>query len=307
MWPAPRPGGTPANRSVHCAVFTVDIAGFGDLRRDDPVRVHMRDAMYRHLVDSFEHAGVPWADTLHEDRGDGVLVIVPSRFPESVLIDPLLGRLLRGLQAYNRTASQLSTIRLRAALHAGQVYRDPNGLVGEAVNHTCRLLEAAELKKTLAATKAHLAFITSDALYHAVVRHGQGEIDPETFRAITVEEKETSAQAWIHLPGMGPARAWAPAVTAAPRPAPGPQRGGFQGFVFNGETHIEGDAVAGDKHVHAPGGAPEAPAPPPAAAPGRAAGRAVEPQERPAELPGSPSQGGAVPPGAGEDDDHTRP
>lgn len=279
MWPAVPPGGVPERRSVHCAVFTVDIAGFGDLRRDDPVRVHMREAMYRYVIDAFEFAGVPWADTVHEDRGDGVLVIVPGRFPESALIDPLLERLLRGLHAYNRTAAEIARIRLRAALHAGHVYQDANGLVGETVNHTCRLLEAAELKRTLAATEAQLAFITSDALFNTVVRHGQGAIDADAFRAVTVEEKETHAQAWIHLPGMGPARTWAAAVATAPRPAPGPQRGGFQGFVFNGETHITGDAVAGDKHVYAPG---EAPAVPPAG------------PDRP-------------PLGAGEDDDHPRP
>ena len=261
MWPAVPPGGVPATRSVHCSVFTVDIAGFGDLSRDDPVRMHMRDAMYRYLIDAFEHAGVPWAETVHEDRGDGVLVIVPGHYPESTLIDPLLDRLLRHLHAYNRTAAEIARIRLRAALHAGHVTRDANGLVGETVNHTFRLLEAAELKKTLAATGAQLAFITSEALFDAVVRHGQVAVGPDAFHEVTVEVKETRARAWIHLPGMGPARAWAAAAATAPRPAPGPSRGGFQGFVFNGETHIAGDAVAGDKHVHGsgPGAAPEVP------------------------------------------------
>ena len=226
MQPAVPPGRVPASRSVHCAVFTVDIAGFGDPSREDAVRMHMREAMYRHLEDAFEYAGVPWADTVHEDRGDGVLVIVPGRYPESVLIAPLLDRLLRGLYTYNRTAAEIARIRLRAALHAGHVYRDANGLVGGAVNHACRLLDAAELKRTLAATGAHLAFITSEALFDTVVRHGQGEIDPDTFQETTVEVKETRARAWIHLPGMGPARQWAPAVATAPRPAPGPAPAG---------------------------------------------------------------------------------
>lgn len=279
MWPAVSPDGVPANRSLHCAVFTVDIAEFGDLRRGDPVRVHMREAMYRYVVDAFEFAGVPWDATEHGDRGDGILVIVPARFPESVLIDPLLDRLRRGLHDYNRMATEIARIRLRAALHAGQVYHDANGLVGEAVNHTFRLLEADELKRTLSATEAQLAFITSDVLFDTVVRHGQGVIDSDGFREVAVEVKETEARAWIHLPGMGPARVWASEVATAPRPAPGPAHGGFQGFVFNGETHIAGDAVAGDKHVYAPD---EAPGVPPAA------------PDRP-------------PLDAGGDDDHPRP
>lgn len=254
MRPAVPSGGVPARYGVHCAVFTVDIAGFGDLRRPDPVRVRMRDAMYGCVSGAFDASGVPWAEVLHEDRGDGVLIIVPAGFPEAALIDPLLAVLLDGLAAYNRAAEDIARVRLRAALHAGHVYRDGNGLVGEAVNHACRLLEASQLKKALEVPGTDLAFITSDALYGEVVRHGPGGIDPQAFHPVDVAEKETRARAWIHLPGKGPAQAWAGAVATAPSPARGPERGGASpGIVFYGETHIGGDAIARDKYVYAPG------------------------------------------------------
>lgn len=260
---APDAGGVPARYGVHCAVFTVDIAGFGDLRRPDPVRMRMRAAMYESVSGAFDASGVPWREVLHEDRGDGVLVIVPAGFSEAALIDPLLAVLLDGLAAYNRAAEEIARVRLRAALHAGHVYRDGNGLVGEAVNHTFRLLEASDLKKALEVPGTDLAFITSDALYGEVVRHGPGGIDPRTFHPVDVAEKETRARAWIHLPGKGPAQAWAGAVATAPGPPRAPEPGGASpGIVFYGETHIGGDAIARDKYVYAPGDRAAAPPPP---------------------------------------------
>lgn len=253
MHPAVPPGGVPADRGVHCAVFTVDISEFSDLSRPDTVRLSMRQAMYRYLIDAFEFARVPWDEVVYEDRGDGVLVIVPGGFPEASLIEPLLGRLLSGLRTYNSTAAEIARIRLRAALHAGQVIQDSTGLVGEAVNHTCRLLEADKLKETLKATGAELAFITSESLYNQVVRHRQAGIDPDTFLPVTVRVKETSAQAWIHLPGRGPARTWAPVAADAPVSAVG---GGHRGLAFYGPVTVRGDFVVGDKHVVAPGDRP---------------------------------------------------
>ena len=277
MWPVPQAGNVPANPGLYCAVFAVDIAGFGDLARDDQVRLFMRDALYRVLGDAFDASGVPWTDTLHEDRGDGVLVLVPATVPQAYLFDPLLDRLRRMLHDYNRTAGEIAKIRLRASLHAGQVYQDAHGLAGVAVNHAFRLLEAEALKNTLRVTEAQLAFITSDTLYEDVVRHGRpGLIDPAAFQEVTVDAKETHTQAWIHLPGMGPSTAWPASVAITPPRSGPPGRGGVQGIIVHGDAHFGGDFVAGDKHVHGPAGPP---------GPGR----------RP------------LPPGAGDDDDRTRP
>lgn len=260
MLPTPLSGGVPANPGLHCAVFAVDIAGFGNPERDDQVRLHMRKTLYSVLAGAFESSGVPWADTYHEDRGDGVLVLVNGTYSHSSLIDPLLDRLLRALREYNRTADELARIRLRAALHAGQVYTDAHGLAGVTVNHAFRLLDCDQLRSTLTATGAQLAFITSDTLYDDVVRNGRpGLIDPDGFAEVTVHAKETDTRAWIHLPGMGPPRSWTATIVTAP-PAPDPRREASPRLVFNGETHILGDVVAGDKHVHAPGEAPPEPA-----------------------------------------------
>ncbi len=57
-----------------------------------------------------------------EDRGDGVLVIIPASMPSATVIDPLLDRLRGGLRHHNRVSADSAGIRLRVAIHSGQVH-----------------------------------------------------------------------------------------------------------------------------------------------------------------------------------------
>ncbi|HEY7484923.1 MAG TPA: hypothetical protein VH912_10735 [Streptosporangiaceae bacterium] len=253
-------------RAQHCVIFAVDVAGFTDVKRDDEVQLAVRDALYGLLIEAFGGAHLPWEECLHEDRGDGILVIIPAKMPSATVVDPLMERVRAGLRHHNRLASDAATIRLRAAVHIGEVHSDAYGLAGSAVNHLFRLLDAPVLKKTLANARADLALMVSDYFYDSVVKHGPGMIDPATFRPVDVEVKETKTRGWMHLPGVPPAlarRAEMEAIepdtatdprelygTAHPQPAP-PGPAPAQGFMFLGPTTIHGDAVAGDKIVNA--------------------------------------------------------
>lgn len=243
--PAPQEQHWVSARSQRCLIFAVDIAGFGDRRRDDEVQLAVRAAMYRLLEESFAASGVPLSGCLHEDRGDGVIVIIPARIPTVTLIDPLLDRLREGLRLHNRLSSEAAKIRLRAALHTGEVHRDEHGLAGTALNHLCRLLDAPPLKQALGGSAADLAFIASDDVYETVIRHAPRLVDPAAYLAVAVEVKETRARAWIHLPGYA-----RPPEPAQPRGAGGAEPERFQGFVFEGEATFKGDAVAGNKIVY---------------------------------------------------------
>jgi hypothetical protein len=243
--PAPHEQHGLTARSQHCLIFAVDIAEFGHRSRDDEIQLAVRAAMYRLLDESFNASGVPLSGCLHEDRGDGVIIIIPARIPTVTLIDPLLDRLREGLRMHNRLASDPAKIRLRAALHTGEVHRDEHGLAGTALNHLCRLLDAPPLKQALGDSTADLAFIASDDVYEAVIRHSPGLVDPANYLAVAVEVKETRAQAWIHLPGHGrpPEPPIPPGVDEEPMER-------FQGFVFKGQATFKGDAVAGNKIVY---------------------------------------------------------
>ncbi|GLY88162.1 hypothetical protein [Actinoallomurus iriomotensis] len=186
--------------ALQCAVVAFDIAGFGDRRRDDEVQLYVRAGLYRILEEAFEDTGVPWRECHREDRGDGVLIVVPALIATELLISPLTERVRAGLRRHNKLSSEPAQIRLRMALHAGHVHFDPYGVAGRTLVHAFRLLEAPAFKTAFAATGRELGCVVSDRLYDDVIRHGPGLIDPDLYDAISVSVKETEARAWVHFP-----------------------------------------------------------------------------------------------------------
>ena len=197
--PARWPGapGEPLN----CSVLFTDIAGFGDPKRNDADREAVRAALYEILQASLEASGVSWADCYHEDRGDGVLVVVPPTISTLRVVDPLVPVLAARLRQYNRRAGEVVLIQLRAVLHVGPVGRDSQGLNGQALIGAARILEAPVLKARLAADQADLIFAVSDYVYDHVVRHCAGQVDFAAFEHVEAQVKESRFSAWIYLAG----------------------------------------------------------------------------------------------------------
>jgi hypothetical protein len=176
--------------SQHCAIVAVQIVGFTGQGRDDEVQLALRAAVFQMLITAFDAAGVGWEECPHEDRIDGVLVIVPLRMPTAVLIDPLLPHLQAGLRLHNRLSAAIARIGLRVAIHIGEVHRDHHGFAGTAINHVVRLIETPGSGEAPTAGGAELCLIVSDYVYDSVVRHCRGLIDPTAFQPViaTVEE-----------------------------------------------------------------------------------------------------------------------
>lgn len=216
-----RRGATLRPGSLHCSIVAFDVVAFGDRRRDDDVQLYVRAALYRILEKAFGAVGVPWRACHREDRGDGVLVVVPAQVSTELLISPLAERVRAGLRRHNKLSSEAAQIRLRMVLHAGHVYFDAHGVAGQTLVHAFRLLEAPAFKAAFAATPCELGFVVSDRLYDDVIRHGPGLIDPDLYDAISVSLKETQARAWVHFP-PGTVR---PALNAWPH-AVGPAAAG---------------------------------------------------------------------------------
>jgi hypothetical protein len=86
------------SRALQCSILAFDIAAFGDRRRDDDVQLYVRAALYRVLEDAFEKAGIPWRSCHREDRGDGVLVVVPAHVSIELLVTPLADQVRAGLR-----------------------------------------------------------------------------------------------------------------------------------------------------------------------------------------------------------------
>jgi hypothetical protein len=200
LLPRPFP---PTGRSLHCAILAFDIVAFGDRRRDDDVQLYVRDGLYRILETAFEATGVPWRTCHREDRGDGVLVVVPPLVSTEPLVSPLADRVRAGLRRHNKLSSEAAQIRLRMVLHSGHVHFDQYGVAGHTLVHAFRLLEAPAFKTAFDATCGELGFVVSDRLYDDVIRHGPGLIDPDRYEAINVSLKETKTRAWMHFPAAG--------------------------------------------------------------------------------------------------------
>jgi hypothetical protein len=208
----------PVRPAVHRTIMVVDVEAFGDRRRTNPHQLIVRDALYQAVRWALAEAGISWAACWHEDRGDGMLVLASAQIPKAGFVDIVPGVLAAALRQHNVCHPVEEQIRLRMALHAGEVQFDRHGVTSAAVNHTFRLLGARPLKTALAGSPGALALITSSWFFEDVVRHSR-TVDPATFRPVWVSEKETSTVAWIALPD----RPYPPdptALTTTPPPQP---------------------------------------------------------------------------------------
>lgn len=171
--------------AVHRTIVVVDVEGFGDRHRTNPRQIVMRDGMYRAVRRAFSRAAIPWDTCHHEDRGDGVFVLVPSEVPKSSFVDSLPGELVAALCEHNTTQQADERIRMRMALHAGEVNYDDHGVTSAAINLAFRLLDARTLKTALAGSPGVLALITSSWFFDEVVRHSTVS-DHTTYRPARV-------------------------------------------------------------------------------------------------------------------------
>ncbi|MEV7099346.1 tetratricopeptide repeat protein [Amycolatopsis sp. NPDC051045] len=185
--------------AVHRTVLVVDVEGFGEHRRANHHQVAVRDTMYETLRRAFRQAGISWDTCYHEDRGDGVFVLAPPETPKSVFVDVLPTALVEGLNAHNRRATPEEHIRLRMALHAGEVRYDSHGVTAASVILTFRLADAQPLKAALANSPGVLAVMVSSWFFDEVVRHSENG-SPGTYRPFLVQAKETCAIGWVSLP-----------------------------------------------------------------------------------------------------------
>jgi len=185
--------------AVHRAVVGVDVEGFGGRCRTHPDQIAVRDGLYQALERAFTRAGIDWEQCYHEDRGDGALILVRSEVPKTLLAQSVPAELAAAAADHNLACAQRARIRLRLAMHAGEIHHDRHGVTGTAINTTFRLLEAEPLKQALRGSPGTLAVIASRWFYEEVIRHAPA-CTPASWRRVRVVVKETREDAWICLP-----------------------------------------------------------------------------------------------------------
>jgi CRP-like cAMP-binding protein len=182
----------------NCTIVLIDVANFGARTRSDRDRRRIRTALYQISQPLFDHP-----DRQHhyhrEDRGDGILLVIPPHVPTSSIVDRILDNLVTLLHRYNSTATLATRIQIRVALHVGPVVSDAYGVDGRAIIDAARLLDASALRRHLAETGADLGFITSPYVYDTIIQPNPGPVDPVVYRQLKCQVKKQAFNAWMYL------------------------------------------------------------------------------------------------------------
>ncbi|QFZ20118.1 nucleotidyl cyclase domain-containing protein [Saccharothrix syringae] len=182
---------------VHRIIAVVDVAGFGSRCRTNAHQVAVRRGLYRVVRRALERSGVGRSRYRLEDRGDGVLILVEPDVPKTAFVDFVPREMTRELAAHNDKHPVQERVRLRMALHAGEVLYDEYGVTGAAVNLTFRLLDATPVRDALRVASRRYALVTSDWFFEEVVRQSVNA-HPRNFRPVVVRVKETETTGWLY-------------------------------------------------------------------------------------------------------------
>ena len=183
----------------NCTVVLTDIVAFGAPNRTDDDRRMMRRASLEMTRGSL---GALWEASIFEDRGDGLLIVVPPEVPTARVMQRLNQELPGRLGQHNHIYSDSLRIRLRVAVNVGPVIGDALGMSGSAIIRTARMVDAAPLKRAMAANSVNLGIIVSPFVYETAIGHVSGAARGSQYKAVEIAEKETRATAWIRLVEM---------------------------------------------------------------------------------------------------------
>jgi hypothetical protein len=185
----------------NCTVLLTDVVGFGARHRSDWDRQIIRReglAMMRAAL------GPLWEMCISEDRGDGLLIVVPPRVPTTRIMECVHRELPGRLRLHNHTYGEAARIHLRVAVNVGPVMGDPLGMSGDAIIRTARLVDAPVLKEAMAATGVGLGIIVSPFVYETAIDQASDLIDTDEYQMIEVSNKEFRSPAWVRLVDLAP-------------------------------------------------------------------------------------------------------
>lgn len=184
----------------HMSIMVIDVTGFG--RMDNRAQTRVRAVLNTMVRHAFRRAGLRWSVAV-ENRGDGMIVLVPATKSTVSLLDPVIPALAAGVQAHNRTAEP--RIRLRISVHIGVVHRDATGWVGSDLITACRLVDSPTVRRYLKQRPtSDVVVAVSAPVYQGIVQHRYRGLDPTTYEQIDIALKELRTNAWIHVPTPNP-------------------------------------------------------------------------------------------------------
>lgn len=179
----------------NCTIFLTDVVDFGAHTRSDNDRLLIRETLFEMTQNALQ--GFP--DSQSEDRGDGLLAVVPPSTSTARVLDRLLKELPAALERHNSTQRESAKFKLRLAVNVGPVVSHMGGVSGEAIIVAARLVDAPSFKQILAETNASMGVIASPFVYETVIRHGPDPHEVASYSQVPVEVKESDTTAWMKL------------------------------------------------------------------------------------------------------------
>ena len=177
----------------NCTVMLSDVIGFGAYWRTDEDRRIIREALFSMTHTVLQDLPDDWS---WDDRGDGLLTVIPPSVPTAKVVAHLHKELTAALEEHNRVYPKSARIQLRVAINVGPVASDVMGVSGEAIIITARLVEAPAFKTAMSESGTSLGIIASTFIYESVIRHGPYL---EGYSEVPVDVKESSLLAWMKL------------------------------------------------------------------------------------------------------------
>jgi hypothetical protein len=188
--------------ALHRTIMAVDVAGYNNPSRTMAHLREVHEGLWRVLRTSFAETGIPWDSCFVENTGDGAMILLPPDIAKADLVAEFPGRMRDELRRHNHLHAPGAQVRLRLALHAGEVAEGSHGRISKAVSFTFRILDAPEAKAVQKEAEADLAVIASELLYQDVVREDPAA-EPGSYRRIPVKVKAGEAPAWAWLRLLG--------------------------------------------------------------------------------------------------------
>jgi CRP-like cAMP-binding protein len=179
----------------NCTVLLSDVVGFGANNRTDNDRRLIREALFSMTDTALQ--GIP--GMRNEDRGDGILTVLPPSISTAEVMNQLLKELPAAIERHNKGQRDSTRIQLRLAVNVGPVFSDTMGVSGEAIMVAGRLLEAPHFKDAVHDSATSLGIIVSPFVYETVIRPGSDLSEEASYIQVPVELRESSTIAWMRL------------------------------------------------------------------------------------------------------------
>lgn len=187
----------PVPSGEHHTVVVTDVEDFSSRDRRDEDRRSIRAGHMASLRSVLKDL---WDQCHWNDRGDGLLMVVPPMIPTAEVIRRLHLQLPRELEKYNQDSRMSARFRLRVAVDVGPVMRDVVGVTGGVAIRATRLVNAMPLRNRMEASPgAGLGLIVSGFVYENVIRDAEDWAEADTWERVEVDVQGYQGSAWIRL------------------------------------------------------------------------------------------------------------